>query len=111
MQRDNPALIWDAREAVRLILEFTQGKSFTDYVREPMLRSAVERQLEIVGEALNRLSRVDPEVAARLQDLPRIVAFRNILIHGYAEIDDETVWGVVQDQLSPLDRALQGISE
>lgn len=111
MQRDSPALLWDAREAARLVREFTEGKSFDDYLREPMLRSAVERQLGILGEALNRLSRVDPETAARLPDLPRIVAFRNILVHGYAEIDDASVWRVVEGQLDPLDRVLQELSE
>ena len=111
MQRDSPALLWDAHEAISLVREFTQGKSFEDYLREPMLRSAVERQLGILGEALNRLSRVDPETAARLPELPRIVAFRNILVHGYAEIDNASVWRVVENQLDPLDRVLQEMPE
>ena len=53
-----------------------------------MLRSAVERQFEIIGESLNRLSQVDPEYSKTIPDLPQIVAFRNILIHGYATVDD-----------------------
>ena len=47
-----------------------------------MLRSAVERQFEIIGEAFTGLRRVDPSLAATIPDLPRIVAFRNVLIHG-----------------------------
>ena len=51
-------------------------------------------QFEIIGESLNRLSRADPATATLVSDLPRIVAFRNVLIHGYATIDDLLVWEV-----------------
>jgi uncharacterized protein with HEPN domain len=64
-----------------------------------MLRSAVERQFEIIGEALNRLSREAPEIAARLPDTRRAVAMRNALIHGYREVDNETVWQTAQADL------------
>lgn len=67
-----------------------------------MLRSAVERQFEIIGEALNRLARVDAGVAGRIDDLPRVVAFRNVLIHGYATIDDVIVWEVATERLAGL---------
>ena len=71
-----------------------------------MLRSAVERQFEIIGEALNQLSKVDPEVASRIPELRRIVAFRNILIHGYATVDDALVWQALVDKLPGLQEAL-----
>jgi uncharacterized protein with HEPN domain len=67
-----------------------------------MLRSAVERQCEILGEALNRLSRAAPELASRIPELSRAVAFRNLLIHGYATVDDATVWRVVTEDLPVL---------
>ena len=53
-----------------------------------MLRAAVERQFEIIGEALARLRKLDPEVCSAVTDAGRIIAFRNILIHGYADVDD-----------------------
>jgi hypothetical protein len=59
------------------------GKTFADYDADPMLRSAVERQLMIVGEALNRLRRIEPELLASITDSRKIIAFRNILGHGY----------------------------
>ena len=67
-----------------------------------MMRAAAERQFEIMGEALTGLRRVDPDLAASVPDLPRIIAFRNILIHNYAEIDDSRVWEVVQDHTSEV---------
>jgi len=67
-----------------------------------MLRSAVERQLAIVGEALVQLAKIDLPTASRLTDYKRIIAFRNVLVHGYAEIDDSIVWDVLQQRLSSL---------
>jgi len=72
-----------------------------------MLRSAVERQFEIIGEALNNLSKVDQELAASIPDLRRIVAFRNILIHGYASVDDELVWQVLTGKRPQLEEHLR----
>lgn len=85
-----------------LIDGFVAGRTWGDYEDDPMLRSAVERQFEIVGEALNRLSQVDPPLAAEIRDLPRIVAFRNVLVHGYATIDDAIVWEVATTRLGSL---------
>jgi uncharacterized protein with HEPN domain len=64
-----------------------------------MLRSAVERQLTIAGEALTQLARTDFATASRFTDYKRIIAFRNVLVHGYAEIDDSIVWDVLQLRL------------
>jgi uncharacterized protein with HEPN domain len=102
MQPDARALLWDARRAAVLIDGFVAGRTWGDYEDDPMLRSAVERQFEIVGEALNRLSQVDPSLAGGIGELPRIVAFRNVLIHGYATIDDAIVWEVATTRLGPL---------
>lgn len=67
-----------------------------------MLKSAVERQFQVIGEALNRLSRVDLATADRVPDLPRIIAFRNVLVHGYATIDDALVWEVATTRVNAL---------
>lgn len=83
--------LWDALRATERLNKFRQGKTFADYQSDDMLKSAVERQFEIVGEALNQLSKVDPGLAAKVPELARIVAFRNVLIHGYAMVDDVIV--------------------
>ena len=62
----------------------------------------VERQFEIIGEALNQLSRVDPDLAACVPDLLELVGFRNLLIHGYALVDDAIVWEAVTTELPAL---------
>ena len=69
----------------------------------------MEPQFEILGEALNRLDRLDATLAAKIPDLRQIVAFRNILIHGYAVIDRARVWRAVQDDLPPLRATLDAI--
>jgi hypothetical protein len=66
-----------------------------------MARSAVERQFEIIGEALSQLAKADATIASRVPDHRRIVAFRNVLIHGYAALDHTLVWRVVQEHLTP----------
>jgi uncharacterized protein with HEPN domain len=106
MQRDPRKYLWDAQRAVDRLRQFSDGKTFADYQADAMLRSAVERQFEIVGEALNQLSKEDETLAAQIPELPRIVAFRNILIHGYADVDDNLVRQVVTDKLPELDGVL-----
>jgi uncharacterized protein with HEPN domain len=67
-----------------------------------MLRSAVERQFEIIGEALSRLAKSDRATAERIQDHHKIVAFRNLVIHGYDAVDDQIVWDVAHHELRVL---------
>jgi uncharacterized protein with HEPN domain len=93
MQADAAKYVWDARKAARRILRFAAGRTAADYRGDELLRSAIERQFTILGEALARLRQLDASLAARITDLPRAVAMRNVLVHAYAEIDD-VVWGV-----------------
>jgi uncharacterized protein with HEPN domain len=97
--------LWDAAEACRRIEEFVRGKSQRDFESSELLRSAVERQLEIIGEALNKASMHWPQLSFEVPEIPRIVGLRNRLIHGYDSVDDELVWDVVVSKVPPL-RAL-----
>jgi len=107
MARDVRAYLSDARDAVDAILEFTRDKSFDDYAQDRILHSAVERQFVIIGEALAQLSRLDAQLADQVPDLPRIIAFRNILVHGYAAVDHDQVWSAVETRLPGLRDALE----
>lgn len=109
MQRDPRAFLWDVREAALAIQSFTSGMDAGAYAANPMAQSAVERKFEIIGEALNQLAKLDTALAARIPDLPQIVAFRNQLIHGYATVKVSTVWNVLQNALPPLVGAVQAL--
>ncbi len=67
-----------------------------------MLRSAIERQFEIIGEALNRLDKSDRQVGDQISNKGQIIAFRNVLIHGYDRVDDRVVWNIVRQNLPTL---------
>lgn len=95
MRLEAKKYLYDFRQVVALLHEFTADRSFGDYERDAMLRSAVEREFEIVGEALSQLAKVDGTTAARISAYQRIIAFRNVLIHQYAHVDDRLVWGVL----------------
>jgi uncharacterized protein with HEPN domain len=102
MQRDPRAFLWDVREAALAIQTFTTGLNVTAYKNNELVQAAVERKFEVIGEALNQLSKLDATMAARLPDLPQIVAFRNQLIHGYATVNPSTVWTIAQNSLPSL---------
>ena len=91
MQRDPRAFLWDVREAALAIQSFTAGLDVAAYMGNAMAQAAVERKFEIIGEALNQLSKLDAALASRIPDLPQIVTLRNQLIHGYATVSVSTV--------------------
>ena len=109
MRRDPRTYLWDALAALDRLTRFHAGKTFVDYSGDDLVRSAVERQFEIVGEALNQFAKLEPAIADEITDLGRIVAFRNILIHGYATVDDAIVWQVLTDKLPALQVNLRSI--
>ena len=106
MQRDPRTWLWDVREAAAAIVAFVNGLDADGYAGSELVHSAVERKFEIIGEALNQLSKAEPAMAARIPHLPQIVAFRNQLIHGYALVDHKTVWGVIEHSLPALQVAV-----
>ena len=102
MRLESKKFLFDIQQAARQISDFVRHKSFSDYEGDPMLRAAVERQFEIIGEALRRLLVDDPATGGCISEHARIIAFRNILAHGYADVDDRIVWGLVESKLPAL---------
>ena len=109
MQPKTPKLLEDVRDAAAFIAEISRGKALQDYERERLLRQAIERNFEIIGEAMNRLAQHDPEVAARISKHRRIIDFRNLLIHGYDLIDHRIVWSTIAEELPVLLAQVQAL--
>lgn len=109
MRLETMKLLEDIRQASERILGFTYDKSLRDYSADALLRSAVERQFEIIGEALNRLVKTAPDVADQIDHHQRVIAFRNILIHGYDIVEDAVVWEVATDHLPTLYKQVQAL--
>jgi uncharacterized protein with HEPN domain len=98
------------REAAQKALHFSQGKNRADFDQDELLRLALVRLLEIVGEAA---SRVSPETRNMCPGIPwpKIVGMRNRLVHGYDQIDLEVLWQTLVQDLQPLVAELQKILE
>ena len=76
----SPKSLDDVAHACALILQETAGTTLAEYERDRRLRPAIERNVEIIGEALIRLERTDPATAARISDYRKIIVFRNRLV-------------------------------
>jgi uncharacterized protein with HEPN domain len=102
MEHDPRTFLWDVCDSADTILGFIEGRTLEHYSADPMMRAAVERHFEIIGEALNRPAKDSPEIAATIPNLTSAIAFRNLLIHGYSSIDDAIVWRTAHDDLPIL---------
>lgn len=98
--------LWDMLDAAQAVTDFVAGKSFQDYLDDRMLRGAVERHVEIIGEAARNVSeplqKAHPEIPWR-----QIIGQRNALAHGYADIKHRLIWNVATVHLPRLIEALE----
>lgn len=107
--RDDDSYLADMLQFAREVLTFTEGRSRADYDADAILRRAVERATELIGEAANHVSE---QTRARHPEIPwrEIIDQRHVLIHGYGDVDDDLVWNLVEKEipnlLSLLDRIL-----
>lgn len=99
--RDDRAYLWDMLTAAKAVVGFVQGRTLDEYVADLMLRSAVERQVEIIGEAARRVSKdfqgAHPEILWR-----PIQAQRHVLAHDYGEIKHDRLWRVAVEHVPAL---------
>ena len=104
MRRDPRAYLWEMQVAADLVVKFLGATTLESYLGNELMRSAVERQMQNLGESLAQLAKADAALAARIPDYTKIIAFRNVLVHGYTTLNHERVWETVRDDL-PVVRA------
>jgi len=109
MERDPKKYLYDIASACKLILQFTHKKSLDDYQSDPLLQSAVERQFQIIGEALQQLIKRFPDLALRISEYRSIIDFRHILVHGYDQIESDIVWGIIESKLPTLLKEIESL--
>jgi uncharacterized protein with HEPN domain len=113
MRRDQRAYLVDIIDACRAIGAAIEGMDLPAYKRSRLVRSAVEREFIIIGEAVAALSRAAPATFGAITNARRIIDFRNQLTHAYATVDDALVWAIAGKDVSLLDeectRILKGL--
>ncbi len=109
MQDETRKHLFDVLQAAKGIREFTSGLTYADYLADAKTQAAVERKFEIIGEALNRIQRIDKSLVTMIPDHDRIITFRNIISHGYDIVNQAIVWDVVQNHLASLEQVVQDL--
>ena len=107
MNKEARKRLLDALNACHNIQIFLTHKTLNDYLSDLLLRSGVERQFEIVGEALRQADVLDPDIQDSVPDLRLIVGMRNRIIHGYNVVDNKVVWDTVHTDLPRLAEQLK----
>jgi len=102
MKKEIKKYLFDIMSSAEEINSYTNNFTFTDYSSNKLVQRAVERNFEIIGEALNAIKYNYSDLINKISDYQRIIGFRNILIHGYSEIDEKIVWDAIQKHLPIL---------
>jgi uncharacterized protein with HEPN domain len=94
--------LYDIQLAISEIDSFIEmiPDDFVEYSKRPLIKRAVERNLEIIGEAVNRIIKEDPNFP--IENAQRIVGLRNQIIHGYDTVSDENIWAILHNHLPKL---------
>lgn len=96
-------LLLDISLSCQEISSFIEGKSFEDFLEQRILQLAIEREFEIIGEALQRLSRIEgATLSDKIPEYRKIVDFRNIIAHGYDIIDEAAIWDFAVNRVPEL---------
>ncbi len=81
------------------------GDNFNKFNNDFLAKRAVERQLEIIGEAVNQITKIDP--GKKILGAKHIVALRNLIIHSYDAVNPEILWGIIRKDIPTLKKELE----
>ena len=98
--------LYDIKESIDSIEEYLGDKrDFSQYQKNKLLRRGIERELEIIGEAINRILKINPDI--EIPEARRIVDLRNWVIHGYDKVDDVIIWGIISRDIPKLKKQVE----
>ena len=102
MLRDPQKYLFDMADSCRFLRQFTSSHTLEDLRNDRGFRSAVEREMQIIGEAMMVLSKLAPAVAEVITEHARIVRLRHVLVHGYDKLDHDILWNILENKLTIL---------
>ena len=105
MQREIQRYLFDIKKSIASINDYLgDNRDIHEYLANKLLRRGIERELEIIGEATNRILKIDSTI--QISDARRIVDLRNWIIHGYDQIDDVIIWGIISKDIPKLKKQI-----
>jgi uncharacterized protein with HEPN domain len=107
MQKRPDVYLDIALQALRRVPKFLGTRSLTEYLADELCQSAVERQLEIAGDALGQLRKLDAQLFEKIPDGALVVSFRNVLAHGYATLNHRRVYEIASARATELLKAIE----
>jgi uncharacterized protein with HEPN domain len=108
MKLEIKKFLYDIKESIESIENYLgEKRDFNIYIADKMLRRAVEREFEIIGEAMNRIEKIDSTID--ISSKTQIINMRNRVIHGYDKIDNEIIWGTIVRHLPKLKQEIESL--
>jgi uncharacterized protein with HEPN domain len=106
MKREVKKYFFDIKTSIESIFDFLGEKwDFYEYQNNKLLRRGIEREIEIIGEAMNRIMKITPEI--HIENARQIIDTRNWVIHGYDKVDDVVIWGIISIHLPKLKKEIE----
>lgn len=110
MKREVKKYLYDIKSSIESIYDFLgEERNFSEYQNNKLLRRGIEREIEIIGEAVNRIIKIAPEI--NIENARQIVDTRNWVIHGYDRVDDVVIWGIISKHLPKLKIEIENFLE